>query len=164
MGLPGRRAGFFLISLACAGAMGFALYAQYVMGLEPCPLCMLQRVGVVAVGGLALLAGLFNPRGIAYRIWSVLIALAAVAGASVSGRQLWLQSLPPDQVPQCGPGLDYLLETLPFTHALEKILMGSGECAVVDWRFLGMAMPFWVGVFFAGVILFVLFQQRGMRR
>jgi protein dithiol:quinone oxidoreductase len=161
--LPGRRAGFFLVALACAGAMGFAFYAQYVLMLEPCPLCMLQRVAVVTVGVLALLAGLFNPRRAGYRIWSVLIMLASLAGGAVSGRQLWLQSLPADQVPQCGPGLDYLLETLPFTHALEKVLMGSGECAVVDWRFLGMAMPFWVGVFFVGVILFMLFQQRRMR-
>ncbi|MBV8045632.1 MAG: disulfide bond formation protein B [Paludibacterium sp.] len=163
MGLPGRRAGFFLISVACAGAMGFAFYAQYVMGLEPCPLCMLQRVGVVAAGVLALIAGLINPRRWGFRLWSLLVALAAMAGGAVSIRQLWLQSLPPDQVPQCGPGLDYLLQTLPFTHAMEKILMGSGECAVVDWRFLGMAMPFWVLTFFVLVILFVLFQQRPMR-
>jgi disulfide bond formation protein DsbB len=124
---------------------------------------MLQRVGVVSVGVLALLAGLINPRRAGYRVWSALIVLAALAGLSVSGRQLWLQSLPADQVPQCGPGLDYLLETLPFTHALEKVLMGSGECAVVDWRFLGMAMPFWVAVFFVGVIAFMLLQQRKMR-
>ncbi|TDR70628.1 disulfide bond formation protein B [Paludibacterium purpuratum] len=163
MGLPGRRAGFFLISAACVGAMGFAFYAQYVMGLDPCPLCMLQRVGVVSVGVLALLAGLCNPRRWGFRLWSALVALAALAGAGVSARQLWLQSLPPDQVPQCGPGLDYLLQTLPFTHALEKILMGSGECAVVDWRFLGMAMPFWVLMFFALVIAFTLLQQRKIR-
>lgn len=163
MGLPGRRAGFFLVSLACAGAMGFAFYAQYVLKLEPCPLCMLQRVGVVAVGVLALLAAIINPQRIWYRLWSLLVVLAAGAGGAVSVRQLWLQSLPADQVPQCGPGLEYLLDTLPFTHALEKVLMGSGECAVVDWRFLGMAMPFWVAVFFAGVILFVLFQQRRLR-
>ncbi|WP_215776398.1 MULTISPECIES: disulfide bond formation protein B [unclassified Paludibacterium] len=163
MRLPGRRAGFFLISAACAGAMGFAFYAQYVMGLEPCPLCMLQRVGVVSAGVLALLAGLVNPREWGFRVWSGLVVLASLAGGAVSARQLWLQSLPADQVPQCGPGLDYLLQTLPFTHALEKVLMGSGECAVVDWRFLGMAMPFWVLVFFVLVIGFTLFQQRKMR-
>ena len=163
MGLPGRRAGFFLIGAACAAAMGFAFYAQYVLGLEPCPLCMLQRVGVVSVGVLALIAGLVNPRTWGFRLWSLLVALAAIAGGGVSARQLWLQSLPADQVPQCGPGLDYLLQTLPFTHALEKVLMGSGECAVVDWRFLGMAMPFWVLVFFVLVIGFTLFQQRKIR-
>jgi disulfide bond formation protein DsbB len=157
--MPGRRAGFFLTSAACACAMGFALYAQYVMGLQPCPLCILQRVGVISVGLIALLAALHNPRGVGFRIWSVLVLIAAVCGAGVSGRQLWLQSLPADQVPQCGPGLDYLLQTLPFTHALQKVLMGSGECAVVDWRFLGMAMPFWVGCFFVLLILFTLLQQ-----
>lgn len=161
MGLPGRRAGFFLVSAACAASMGFALYAQYSLGLEPCPLCMLQRVAVVTVGVLALLAGLFNPRAWGFRLWSALVALAALTGLSVSARQLWLQSLPADQVPQCGPGLDYMLQTLPFTHVMEKVLMGSGECAVVDWRLLGLSMAGWVAVFFSGVILFVLFQQRG---
>lgn len=161
MGLPGRRAGFFLVSAACAASMGFALYAQYSLGLEPCPLCMLQRVAVVTVGVLAFLAGLVNPRDWGFRVWSALVALAALTGLSVSSRQLWLQSLPADQVPQCGPGLDYMLQTLPFTHAIEKVLMGSGECAVVDWRLLGLSMAGWVAVFFVGVVLFVLFQQRG---
>lgn len=160
MRMPGRRAGFFLTAAACVGAMGFALYAQYGLRLEPCPLCILQRVAVISIGLLALLAGLHNPRAWGFRVWSALVVLAAMAGAGVSGRQLWLQSLPADQVPQCGPGLDFLLQTMPFTHVLEKVLMGSGECAVVDWRFLGMAMPFWVGVFFVVVILFTLFQQR----
>jgi len=82
MRMPGRRAGFFLTSAACACAMGFALYAQYVMKLEPCPLCILQRVGVIAVGVISLLAGLHNPRGVGFRIWSVLVVLAAVAGGA----------------------------------------------------------------------------------
>jgi len=164
MKLPGRRAGFFMISAASACAMGFALYAQYVLRLDPCPLCILQRVAVISIGVLALLAGLHDTRGWGFRLWSALVALAALAGLGVSGRQLWLQSLPPDQVPQCGPGLDYLLQTMPFSHALGKVLMGSGECAVVDWRFLGMAMPFWVAVFFVLVIAFVGLQQRYIRR
>jgi len=165
MKLPGRQSGFFLTTAACAGAMGFAFYAEYVLRLDPCPLCMLQRVGVVAVGALAFLGGVHNPRAWGFRVWSALVVMAALAGAGVSGRQLWLQSLPSDQVPQCGPGLDYLLQTLPFTKVLEKVLLGSGECAVVDWRFMGMAMPFWVLVFFGVVILFTLFQQRlGDRR
>jgi disulfide bond formation protein DsbB len=154
----------FLTSAACVGAMGFALYAEYVLRLDPCPLCIFQRVAVIAIGLLALGAGLHNPRGWGFRLWSALIVLAALAGAVVSGRQLWLQSLPLDQVPQCGPGLNYLLQTMPFSNVLRTVLAGSGECAVVDWTFLGMAMPFWVAVFFALVIGFTLLQQRPMRR
>lgn len=164
MRLPGRRAGFFWIVIACAAAMAFAFYAEYVLHLEPCPLCMLQRVAVVSIGVLALLAGLINPRTWGFRLWSLLISLTAITGAGVSARQLWLQSLPADQVPQCGPGLDYLLVTMPFSHAIRQVLMGSGECAVVYWRFLGMAMPFWVLVFFVLLTGFVLLQQRKMPR
>ena len=132
--------------------MGFALYSQYQLGLEPCPLCIFQRVGVIAVGVIALLAALHNPGKSGYRLWGVLGILAALAGGAVSIRQLWLQSLPAEQVPACGPGLDYLLETSPVWDVLSKVFKGSGECAAVDWTFLGQAMPFWVAVFFAGVI------------
>ena len=122
MRMPGRRAGFFLIAAACAGAMGFALYAQYGLRLEPCPLCILQRVAVISIGLLALFAGLHNPRGWGFRVWSALVVLAAMAGAGVSGRQLWLQSLPADQVPQCGPGLDFLLQTMVMTDPCNERL------------------------------------------
>ena len=80
--------------------------------------------------------------------------MAALAGISVSLRQLWLQHLPADQVPACGPGLEFLMESSPLMEVISKVLKGSGECATVDWTFLGMAMPFWVAVFFAGVIAF----------
>ncbi len=132
--------------------MGFALYSQYVLLLEPCPLCIFQRVGVITVGLIALLAALHNPGRGGYRLWAGLGVLAALAGGAVSVRQLWLQSLPEDQVPACGPGLDYLMETSPLWDVLSKVFKGSGECAKVDWTFLGQAMPFWVAVFFVGVI------------
>jgi len=132
--------------------MGFALYSQYVLGLDPCPLCIFQRVGVISVGVIALLAALHHPGRTGYRVWALLGVLAALGGMSVSLRQLWLQSLPEDQVPACGPGLDYLLQNSPFWDVLSKVFKGSGECAVVDWTFLGQAMPFWVAVFFVGVI------------
>jgi disulfide bond formation protein DsbB len=151
-----RRQGFLLVAVGCAAAMGFALYSQYVLHLEPCPLCIFQRVGVISVGIIALLAALHNPGGIGYRVWGVLGVLAAIGGGAVSVRQLWLQSLPEDMVPACGPGLDYLMETSPLWDVLSKVFKGSGECAKVDWTFLGQAMPFWVAVFFAGVIVFQL--------
>ncbi|OWY40681.1 disulfide bond formation protein B [Xenophilus sp. AP218F] len=151
MGLT-NRLGFLLLAAGCAGAIGVALFAQYRLGMEPCPLCIFQRVGVMAVGALALLAALHNPGKTGYRLWAGLVTLAAMSGGGVSLRQLWLQSLPADQVPMCGPGLEYLMESFPLWDVLSKVLQGSGECATVDGVFLGMAMPFWVLLFFVGAI------------
>ncbi|MDN0082887.1 disulfide bond formation protein B [Crenobacter sp. SG2305] len=148
------RTGFFLIALGCAAAMGFALYAQYQMGLEPCPMCIMQRVAVIVVGLLALIAALVNPRDWGIKFSALLVTLAALTGGGVAARQVWLQHLPADQVPACGPGLDYMLETMPMADVLAKVFHGSGECARVDWTFLGQSMPFWSGVFFIGVIVF----------
>ncbi|OHX19047.1 disulfide bond formation protein DsbB [Chromobacterium sphagni] len=151
-----NRQGFLLVAAACAGAMAFALYAQYQLGEEPCPLCILQRIGVMAAGTLALLAALHNPRRAGAKVWGGLVVLAALAGSGVSLRQLWLQSLPADQVPQCGPGLEFLMESFPLWQVLSKVLKGSGECATIQGTFLGMSMPFWVAVFFVGVIVWTL--------
>lgn len=153
-----RRQLYGVIAAMCAAAMGYALYAQYVLELEPCPLCIFQRIGVIAVGSLALLAAIFNPQGLAAKVWSLLIAVAAVAGGSVSAWQVYLQHLPPEQVPACGPGLDYMLETLPMTQVLEKVFKGSGECAQIDWTFLGQSMPFWVGAFLLSTLLLALYN------
>jgi disulfide bond formation protein DsbB len=124
--------------------MGYALYAQHVLGFEPCPLCIFQRVAVIALGVAFGLAALQAP-GVAGRCaWSLLMLVAAAAGAGVAGRHLWLQSLPPERVPACGPGLDYMLEAFPLREVLTTVLSGSGECAKVDWSLLGLAMPAWV--------------------
>lgn len=152
-----RRQGFLLVALMSLLAMCYALYAQYVLQLEPCPLCILQRIGVIATGVIALLAALHNPGRTGYRVWGALSVLASLAGGAVSVRQLWLQSLPADQVPACGPGLEYMLETLPVWNVLSKVLKGSGECAKIDWTFLGMAMPFWVGIVFVVMIVSLLY-------
>lgn len=129
---------------ACGGLMAYALYAQHVLGLSPCPLCIFQRVAVIALGVVFAVAALHPARGTVRRLYGVVIALVAAAGAGVAGRHLWLQSLPPDQVPACGPGLDFILGAFPLQEALQMVLSGSGECAEVDWQFLGLAMPGWV--------------------
>ncbi len=139
-----RRRGNALGAALCAGMMGFALYAQHVLGLEPCPLCVLQRIAVIATGTLFLLAALHDPGRVGARVYGVLIAAAAGAGAAVAGRHVWLQSLPPDEVPECGPGLDYMLEVFPLLETLGMIFSGSGECAKVSWSMLGLSMPAWV--------------------
>lgn len=129
---------------ACAGLMGYALYVQHVMGLVPCPLCVFQRIAVIALGLIFLAATVHGPRGWGARVYGVLALIAGGAGVGVAGWHVYLQGLPPDKVPACGPGLDYLLETFPLTQALQKVFAGSGECADIAWSFLGVSMPGWV--------------------
>ena len=142
--LPSRRVLNFAGFAICGGLMGFALFAQHVLLLDPCPLCVFQRVAVISLGLIFLAAALHNPSGAGRFVYAILLALAALGGAAVAGRHAWLQQLPPDQVPSCGPGLDYMLETLPFTEVLGKVFRGSGECAEIVWQFLGLSMPAWV--------------------
>lgn len=130
--------------IACVGLLTYAIFAQLVLRLEPCPLCIFQRVGIFAVGILFGLAALHDPKGWGRRLYAVLIDLAALATAAVAVRQLYIQSLPPGSVPACGASLDFMLKVFPLTEVITKVLTGSGECAKVDWRFLGLAMPAWV--------------------
>lgn len=150
-----RRAGFAWVAAACAGAIAFALFAQYQLGLEPCPMCIMQRVAVMALGLLAGLAALHNPGRSGAMVWGGLTSVAALAGAGVALRQVWLQHLPADQVPSCGPGLDFMLETLPLRDVLSRVLAGDGQCAIVDWRLFGLSMAGWSAVFFVLVLAFI---------
>ena len=131
-------------ALACAGLMAYALYAQHMLGLEPCPLCIFQRVAVITLGALFLLAALHPAGNTGRRAYAFLLGLVALAGIGVAGRHVWLTTLPPERVPACGPGLDFMLESFPLKDALAMVLSGSGECASVEWRFLGLSMPGWV--------------------
>lgn len=139
------------IVLACAGLMAYALYSQEVLGLHPCPLCITQRIFVILVGLVALLAFIHNPAPRFRRIYAGLGMVAAVIGAIVAGRHLYLQNLPADQVPACGPGLEYMFNTFPFTEAVSVLFRGDGNCAEVDWAFLGLSMPGWVLVAFVAL-------------
>lgn len=131
-------------AMACAGLMAYALYAQHGLGLEPCPLCIFQRVGVILLGVVFLLAAAHPAGPAGRRAYAVLLGVTALAGAGVAARHVWLTTLPPEKVPACGPGLDFMLEAFPLTEALGMVLSGSGECAAVEWRFLGLSMPAWV--------------------
>jgi disulfide bond formation protein DsbB len=133
-------AGFF----ACAALMGYALYAQHVLGLDPCPLCIFQRVGIIALGIVFLVAALHNPKRWGAYIYGALIALAALATIGVAARHLYVQSLPSGSVPACGAPLNVLLQFTPILEVIRKVLIGGGECQEVNWRFLGLAMPAWV--------------------
>ena len=129
----------------CAVLLAYAVFAQYGQMFEPCPLCIFQRVAIAAVGLIGLVAGLHNPRGaLGRRVWGVLAFLAALGGATVAARHVWLQHLPADQVPACGPGLSYMIESMPsWLAVVKKVLQGSGECAEVNWTLGGFSMPEW---------------------
>jgi len=137
--------------LVCVGMMGFALYAQYQLHLDPCPLCVLQRIAVIGIGIAFLLLAVHDPAGWARRIYLGLLALSAIGGIVVAGRHVWLQNLPPDKVPSCGPDLVYMLDNFPLGDALKMVFTGSGECAEVVWQFLGLSMPMWVLVAVIGL-------------
>ncbi len=138
------RQGNLLGFAACAGLLAYAYYAQFVLHLDPCPLCIFQRVGVFALGILFLTAAAHDPVSWARRAYAALLALAALATIGVAIRQLYIQSLPPGSVPACGASLDFMLKVFSLSEVLVKVLTGSGECAKVTWRFLGLAMPGWV--------------------
>jgi disulfide bond formation protein DsbB len=142
--MDSKRLANFAGFLACAGLMGYALYAQHVLGLEPCPLCIFQRVGVIALGVVFLVAALHNPRRWGVYVYTALIALAALVTIGVSARHLYVQSLPPGTVPSCGAPLSVLWKFTPKFELIQKVLMGGGECQEVNWSFLGLAMPAWV--------------------
>lgn len=156
--IPPPRTLYISAFLICAGLIATALYFQHVMGLEPCPLCIFQRIGVMLLGILFLLAAIINPGLRLQRLFGLLFLLAAGAGAGVSARHVWLQSLPEDQVPACGPGLEFMFDVFPVDEALSMVFQGSGECAEVSWRFLGLSMPGWMLIIFSAFALFGLWQ------
>lgn len=143
------RAMYLAVLACCVVVLGFGLYLQHVVHLEPCPLCVIQRIAFIAVGLTALVAFAHNPKSLGRRLYGLLLALFSMAGAAVAIRNLWLQSLPPDQVPECGPGLDYMLESFPLTKVLPMVFKGSGECAKVEWTMFGLAIPAWALIWFA---------------
>lgn len=156
--IPGPRGINFLVAFGCAFLMAVALYMEHVMALEPCPLCIFQRIAVISVGIIALIAAIHNPKKPGVSIYGGLMITAAAIGSALSIRQLYLQSLPEDEVPSCGPGLDYLLDVFPLTEVIEMVLSGDGSCAEVMWTFLGISIPGWTLVGFIGLIGFGLFQ------
>ncbi|MGD8378591.1 MAG: disulfide bond formation protein B [Gammaproteobacteria bacterium] len=160
--LLSRRQFNFAGFAVCASLLAFAYYSQFHLGLEPCPLCIFQRIGVIVLALVFLAGGIFPGRIRAGRIYAVLLALGGLAGAAVSTRHVWIQHLPADQIPVCGPGLSYLVDVLPLFDAIKRAFMGSGQCATVSWRFLGMSMPEWMLVWFLGLgLLGFLWNWKG---
>lgn len=126
-----------------SGLMGFGFYLQYVKHQDPCPLCMVQRVIFIAILVMFAVAALHGPQRIGRWLYATLIGLLSASGIAVAARHIWIQNLPPDQVPACGPGLDYMLETMPMARVLKELMHGSGECAEKGWNFLTLGIPEW---------------------
>ena len=145
--------------LGCAALLAVALYFQYVEELEPCPLCIMQRVCFALVGLICLVAFVHNPKTWGNRVYGIIGAGFALAGAAIAARHVWLQNLPPDQVPECGPGLEYMLRVFPVSKVIDMVFTGSGECAEVLWRFLGLTIPGWTLVAFVVIIVLALYQS-----
>lgn len=141
--------------ITCTIMLTAAYYMQYGMGLEPCPLCIFQRGATVGMGLAFLLAFLHGPRSWGRFLYGALVAAFAGLGVVLASRHLWLQSLPPDQVPACGPGLQYMLDTFPLMDAVRMALEGSGECAEVH-LVLGLSLPLWTLIAFVVIGLFGL--------
>lgn len=138
--------------------MSFAyIFLQKILKLEPCPLCVFQRIGLITMGFFALIAFISNPK----KTWQrILLMFGALFGmlwsVGVAIRHVWLQNLPPDQVPSCGPGLNYWVDTLPMAQVIAEVLKGSGECAEIDWTFLGLSIPAQSLIFFSVLSIMIL--------
>lgn len=153
--------------LVCAGLMAAALYFQYVEHIEPCPLCIFQRVFVILTGLVLLAGALHNPRGWGRRVYGAFAILTAGLGGGVAGRQVWIQHLPFDQQPGCSYDFATMLEKFPLHKTLSLVLKGTGDCAQVNWTFLGLSMPEWTLIFFIGFVglgLMLVFTSVGRPR
>lgn len=156
--LTHKRSIFAFIFLACVALLSTAYYMEYVQGLDPCPLCMAQRLVFMALAITALIGLIHGSTGVANKIYASVLSLIALGGAAIAGRQVWLQSLPADQVPACGPGFDYIMGAFPFLKAVETLWKGSGSCAEVVWQFLGLSIAGWALVWFIGFAILGIYQ------
>ncbi len=158
MQLPSKRIISFLAFLASVALIAFALYLEMYIKLDPCPLCIIQRVFIMLVGVLFLIALVLKQHTHFTRYYYYFIAFVAVLGGMVSARHIWIQSLPPDQLPSCGAGLRYMLEILPVNQVATMLFQGTGECAKVTWRFLTLSIPEWTLICFVGFALVAVWQ------
>lgn len=156
--LPSRRLVNALGFACCGLSLGFAYILQFHMGLTPCNLCIFQRLAMFALGIVFVLATLHNPHRWGARVYGILIALTAGVGIAIAGRHVWLQNLPADRIPECGPDLDYMLEVFSLGETIRRVLTGSGDCAETQWIFLGLTIPGWT------LVLFVVLGLMGVAR
>jgi protein dithiol:quinone oxidoreductase len=151
-----NRIVFALVAAACIGMVLTAIfYFQQELGLEPCPMCILSRYTFILIAAVSLVAAIHGPRGLALKVYGVVVALLGFTGLGISLRHSYLQHFPP-KVESCGADLEFLMNTLPLAQALPKMFAGTGSCSKVDWRFIGLSIPEWAGVWFLGFAIVVL--------
>ena len=143
-----------VIFLIVGSLLGYAAYSMKILGLEPCTLCITQQFFYCLIGISSFVSFLQNPGVTTSRVYSLLISLFAIAGIWISGRQIWLQGLPEDEVPLCGPPLEYIIDVFPFADVLNALFMGDGNCAEIPWQFLGLSMAGWSFIWF--LVIFFL--------
>ena len=156
--LHSERLFYFFIALACLLLLGFGYYLQFVGGLDPCPLCIFQRIAYLGIGIVCLAGFLHGPAITGRRIYSALALACAGAGGAIAMRHVWLQHLPPERVPECGPGLNFILEAFPIFDALKMVFTGSGECAETLWTFLSLNIAEWSLFWFAALSVLLLYH------
>lgn len=141
--------------IGCGALLAIAyFYFQQTLGLAPCPLCMFQRAALVGVAFFCLLGIVFRPKRFTSKLLALGATLSSMIGLAIAGRQVWLQHLPADKVPECGPDLSFMLEMDPFFDVIQTVLAGSGECAKVQWTLLSFSMAEWMVLIFM-VMVFI---------
>ena len=157
------KACYWYSFLLCMGLMSFAIYLQTVLLIAPCPLCELQRLMFLLIAFFSFFAALINPAKKGILFFSCFNILFALLGALLAGHQIWLETHPPTTANACGMGLGYLLSALPFSQALKIAIMGTGDCAAVTWRLLGLSIPVWslfMFVFLGGLGIYQVKQVK----
>jgi len=148
--------------LACVLMLGYALYAQFHDNLEPCPLCIFQRIGLAAIGIVFLAAALYGARAWGRIVYAALFFLTAATEAGIAARHIYVQHAPPGSIPACGAPLEMMMSMFPVSEVIRKVLSGGGECAVVNWTFFGLSMPVWVLI--AALLLGAIGIANNLRR
>jgi disulfide bond formation protein DsbB len=147
---------FALTAAGCIALLGFGYYLQFVEHIEPCPMCIFQRLCFMAIVLITALGALHGPRRSGVFVYGTLTTIAALTGAGIAARQTWLQHLPEDQVPACGPGLEYMLEQFPLAQVIKQAFIGTGECAAVDWTLFSLSIAEWSLICFSTITLFYI--------
>ena len=151
------RTGYFIGFLASFGIVAYGLYIQQQYNLEPCPLCIFQRMAFLAMGSLFLLSALHNPAALGRKIYGGLHLVAALVGIGIAVRHVWIQANPEKVFAECGAGFDYIFETFPLKKALDLVFKGTGECSSIEWTMFGLTIPQLSLIAFIGLAIYALY-------
>jgi len=150
------RAAYLLGFVASFALVGIGLYIQVKDNLEPCPLCIFQRIAFMVTGALFLLAALHNAKGLWARVYGVLQFVAAATGVGIALRHIWIQNHADEVMAECGAGVAYLFENFPLRKFLQLVFKGTGECSSVDWTLFGLTIPQLSLVAFVGLAIYAV--------